>query len=160
MRYLADGTLDSSFGSGGKVITAINNYGGYGKSVAVQSDGKIVVAGECSNSRDNDFAVARYNPNGTLDVSFGTGGKLLTAVGSGHDHGRSVILQSDGRIVVAGDSYNGTNYDFALVRYIGSLEPEIALEQPAGTRLADSGVECRLSGPSPLAARRSPAPSP
>jgi uncharacterized delta-60 repeat protein len=140
VRYLADGTLDNSFGSGGKVTTAINNYGGYARSVAVQSDGKIVVAGYCSNGSDNDFAVARYNTNGTLDASFGTGGKMLTAVGPGQDYGRSMIIQSDGRIVVAGSSYNGTNNDFAVVRYIGSLVPEIAVEQPAGTTLVDGSA--------------------
>ncbi|MCX6928093.1 MAG: choice-of-anchor D domain-containing protein [Verrucomicrobia bacterium] len=140
VRYLADGTLDNSFGSGGKVTIAINNYGGYARSVAVQSDGKIVVAGYCFNGSDNDFAVARYNANGTLDASFGTGGKMLTAVGPGQDYGRSMIIQSDGRIAVAGSSYNGTNNDFALVRYIGSLAPEIVVEQPAGTNLADGGA--------------------
>ena len=140
VRYFSDGSLDTGFGTMGKVTTKIGNYDDLPQSVVVQSDGKIVVAGYSGNGSNYDFSLARYNTNGTLDASFGTGGKLMTAVGSGHDRGRSVVLQSDGKILVAGESYNGTNYDFALVRYIGLLEPEIAVEQPAGTNLTDNGV--------------------
>jgi uncharacterized delta-60 repeat protein len=139
-RYLSNGSLDASFGNGGKVITAIDRYEAFPRGMAVQSDGKIVVAGYTSNGKDNDFALARFNPDGTLDVSFSGDGKLMTDIGGGHDRARSVVIQPDGKIVVAGESYNGTNYDFAVVRYLGSLEPEIAVEQPAGTHLTDGGT--------------------
>ena len=75
-----------------------------------------MVAGN-SLSSNRDFALARYNINGSLDSSFGTGGKVITPVGSDADYGNSVAIQSDGKIVVSGYSYNGTNDDFALVRY-------------------------------------------
>ena len=126
VRYNSDGSLDSTFGSGGEVITPIGSSGATARSVAVQPDGRIVAAGYTSNSygSDYDFAVVRYNSDGSLDSTFGSGGKVTTAVGSSHDYGYDVALQSDGKIVVAGYSYNGSNYDFAVVRYNsdGSLD--------------------------------------
>jgi uncharacterized delta-60 repeat protein len=116
-RYNIDGTLDTSFGSSGKVITPVGSGADQGHSVVVQSDGKIVVAGVAFNGSNNDFALTRYNVNGTLDTSFGSSGKVITPVGSGADQGYSVVVQSDGKIVVAGVAFNGTNDDFALTRY-------------------------------------------
>jgi len=128
VRYTADGALDSSFGTGGKVTTPIGSSDDYGYSVAVQSDGKIVVAGY-SYIGDADFALVRYTSSGALDMSFGTGGKVTTPIGDGPDLGRSVALQSDGKIVVAGSSWIGSNYDFALVRYTA----DGALDKSFGT---------------------------
>ena len=119
-RYTTTGAFDTSFGNGGKVTTAIGNDDDVGVSVAVQSDGKIIVAGYSWNGSYSDFALVRYTTAGALDASFGSGGKVITPVSSSYDFGRSVALQSDGKIVVAGDSYNGSNYDFALVRYTAS----------------------------------------
>ena len=77
-----------------------------------------MVAGYGYNGANNDFALVRYNANGTLDTSFGGGdGKVTTPVGTSYDEGYSVALQPDGKIVVAGYSDNGANYDFALARY-------------------------------------------
>ena len=120
VRYLSDGSLDTTFGTGGKVITPVGLYNDSGQSVAVQSDGRIVVAGSSSNGSidDYDFALVCYRSDGSLDTTFGAGGKVITDIGSSSDDsGHSVALQSDGKIVVAGSSYNGANYDFALVRY-------------------------------------------
>jgi uncharacterized delta-60 repeat protein len=111
------GSLDTTFGTGGKVTTEIGGSHDSGYSVAIQSDGKIVVAGSSNNGSDYDFALARYTTNGTLDTTFGTGGKVTTAIGESVDGVYSVAIQSDGKIVVAGDSDNGSNYDFALARY-------------------------------------------
>ncbi|MEO7319254.1 MAG: choice-of-anchor D domain-containing protein, partial [Chthoniobacteraceae bacterium] len=125
LRYNPDGSLDSGFGTGGIVTTTIGPVYDYGFSVAVQSDGKIVVAGTSLNAAfDFDFALVRYNTDGSLDNGFGTGGIVTTPIGSGNDSGRSVALQSDGKILVAGDSRVGSNNDFALVRYNtdGSLD--------------------------------------
>ncbi len=119
IRCTSNGTLDNTFGTGGKVITPIGNAFEYGYSVAIQIDGKIVVAGSSNNGVNHDFALARYNSNGTLDNLFGTGGKLTIPIGSAADEGRSVIVQPDGKILVAGSSINGTTYDFALVRCNG-----------------------------------------
>lgn len=120
VRFTSSGTLDSSFGSGGRVTTAIGSYGSSGESVAVQADGKIVVVGSSFNGTNNDFAVVRYTSSGVLDSTFGSGGQVTTAIGSSSDIPHSVAIQSDGKIVVAGDSYNGSYSDFALVRYTTS----------------------------------------
>jgi uncharacterized delta-60 repeat protein len=125
-RYNSDGSLDTSFGTGGKVTTDFDGNSGNGQSVTVQSDGKIVVAGYFSTSSYIlDFALARYNSDGSLDTSFGTGGKVTTDFNGGYDIGFSVTVQSDGKIVVAGYATNSSgNKDFGLVRYNsdGSLD--------------------------------------
>ena len=98
------------------------NDGGVG--VAIQTDGKIVVSGSSHNGSDNDVAVVRYNPNGTLDTSFDTDGRAVTAIGTGNDAGSAVAIQANGKIVVGGQACfaqcNGV-----VVRYAtnGSLDP-------------------------------------
>ncbi len=117
VRYTADGALDTTFGDGdGKVTT---DFGDEDTAYAVEvlSDGKILVAGYTGNAANFDFALARYTADGVLDTSFGTDGKVTTALGSGHDEIRAMAVLSDGKIVVAGNSHNGTNRDFALARY-------------------------------------------
>ncbi len=123
-RYNTDGNLDNSFGVDGKVTTDLGTPDDYGYSVAIQPDGQIIVAGYTDNGTDYDFAVARYITEGTLDNSFGVGGKVTTDFGAGNDYGWSVAIQPDGKIIVAGESYNGTDVDFTLVRYTtdGSLD--------------------------------------
>ncbi|MCA9127761.1 MAG: cadherin-like domain-containing protein [Planctomycetales bacterium] len=119
VRYNTDGSLDTSFGGGdGIVTTAIGAASDYGQSVQVQSDGKIVVGGYADIGGVWEFALTRYNSDGTLDASFGGGdGIVTTDVGPGFDSGRSLTIQSDGKILLAGISSNGSNDDFALVRY-------------------------------------------
>jgi uncharacterized delta-60 repeat protein len=116
-RYNTDGSLDTSFDSGGKVTTDFGGGNDRAYSVAIQSDGKIVAAGYSSNGSNNDFALVRYNTDGTLDTNFDSGGKVTTDFGGGDDQAYSVAIQSDGKIVVAGLSYTGSNNGFALVRY-------------------------------------------
>ena len=126
VRYTSTGALDTTFGSGGKVITSfIGNSGDYGRSVAVQSDGKIVVAGYTENATTTDFALVRYTSAGALDPTFGTSGKVTTPVGSARAYGLSVALQINGKIIVAGSANTGSGTDFALVRYTsaGVLDP-------------------------------------
>jgi uncharacterized delta-60 repeat protein len=123
-RYRPDGWLDTSFDGDGKVTTALGAASETGRDVAIQPDGKIVVVGYSNTGSNDDFAVVRYNANGSLDASFGSGGVVTTAIGSGDDWGRSVAIQPDGKIVVAGRSAVGGNYAFSLVRYNadGSLD--------------------------------------
>jgi len=122
-RYNSDGTPDTAFNGTGMVTTDIGGIGSEAHAIALQSDGKIVVAGNASNGSNNDFAVVRYNPNGSLDTSFNGTGKVITPVGSSYDSGTSVVVQSDGKIIVAGSAFNDnlTDYDFALVRYHGNI---------------------------------------
>ena len=126
-RYNADGSLDTSFGGGdGKVTTDVLGGSDSGFSVAVQDDGKILVAGYIHNGTDYDLALTRYNANGSLDTGFGGGdGIVTTPVGASNDYGRSISIQPDGKILVAGyTDTGGTNYVFALTRYNtdGSLD--------------------------------------
>jgi uncharacterized delta-60 repeat protein len=120
VRYNANGSLDTDFGTGGKVTTDIGSDDDLANSVAIQTDGKIVAAGYSYGSSNIDFALVRYNADGSLDTNFGTGGKVTTPIGGSSDIGTSAAIQSDGNIVVAGHSVNGSNYDFALVRYAGT----------------------------------------
>ena len=117
VRYNSNGTLDNNFGSNGKAITAIGNYGSEINSIVIQNDGKIVAAGYSYNGSQDEIALVRYNSNGTLDVTFGLGGKTTASIGS-NDRGSSLLLQPDGKIVVTGYSHSITSgSDFAIVRY-------------------------------------------
>ncbi len=134
-RYNTNGTLDASFGTGGKVITDFSQWYDAGYSLALQPDGKIILGGYASiNPLPNDFALARYNSNGTLDTSFGTNGKVITDFGGGADIAYSLAIQPDSNIILAGYAFNGFNYDFALARYIGNpVSPIVPICFPAGT---------------------------
>src|SRR5262250_1448506 len=126
-RYNSNGTLDASFGTGGRVTTDFAVPNDQAESVAVQPDGRIVVAGAAGRftNRGFDFALARYNSNGTLDTSFGTSGKVTTDFAGADDvpsEPSAVALQGDGKIVVVGRSRvgqtpDGDVYDFALARF-------------------------------------------
>jgi uncharacterized delta-60 repeat protein len=127
VRYLPDGSLDPSFGSGGMVVTQVGTeHNGIG-SLVLQPDGKIVAAGGTNGIYYCQWALARYNSDGSLDTSFGTGGKVVTAAGSGYATyaANDVILQPDGKLVVAGQANIGGLYHFCLIRYNsdGSLDP-------------------------------------
>ena len=116
--YSQSGSLDSSFGTGGKVVTSINSGADKAYAVALQTDGQIIVAGMTTNaSTGKDFACLRYNSNGTLDSTFGTSGIFTIDVQTGSDDVvYSVAIQADGRIVLAGYSDDGSNKNAALIR--------------------------------------------
>src|SRR3990172_470031 len=116
-RHNADGSLDTTFDGDGKVTTAIGMFSDYAYSLALQADGKIVAAGQFFDSVTvRQVALARYNADGSLDSTFDGDGKVTTAIGTDTDSANSVVVQADGRIVVAGSSYNGTGNYFALAR--------------------------------------------
>ncbi len=118
VRYHANGSLDTDFGVQGIVTTAIGIGSGVNhNSVALQGDGKIVVAGSSSDGINEDFTLLRYTADGTLDADFGVGGIVTTAISIGNDASIGMALQSDGKIVVTGFAENGIYRDFALVRY-------------------------------------------
>ena len=95
--FIANGqaSLDSSFGINGKTTTIIAGGPQDPSTAALQTDGKIIVAGLTTNGTSSSFALARYNPNGTIDSSFGTGGEVLTSV-SQFNQAEAVVVQSDG----------------------------------------------------------------
>lgn len=138
-RLNSNGQMDETFGVSGVVQTPIGTGNDYGEALAVQSNGKIIVAGWARTSSNDDFVILRYNTNGSLDASFGAGGKVYTAVGSGSiDRARGVELQDDGKIVVAGNSGN----DFAVVRYLinGDLDSTFSADGKVITDVA-GGVD-------------------
>ncbi len=120
------GQVDGSFAGGGSAITPVGAGEDYANAVAVQSDGKILVAGGAAMTGGTQFALVRYGRDGSLDAGFGNGGKVTTAIGSkGNDVAAAVALQIDGKILVAGSSDQGaTGMDFVVVRYNadGSLD--------------------------------------
>ena len=118
-RYESGGAIDITFGTLGLVTTDFGGSVDRAFAMALQPDGKLVVAGDS----DANFALARYNSDGSLDASFGAGGKVITSFG-GTDQASAVILQPDGKIVVAGQTDTGISIDFALARYMpdGSLD--------------------------------------
>ncbi|MBC8124370.1 MAG: hypothetical protein H7X70_01430 [Candidatus Kapabacteria bacterium] len=117
IRYHSNGSLDTSFGTGGVVTTSISGGGDVTNGIAIQSDGKFVLVGYSGIFPNYDVLLVRYSEDGALDESFGTGGTVLTNIGAKGDQGHAVAIQSDGKIVVAGNYDNGTNSDIVLVRY-------------------------------------------
>jgi len=183
IRYNSNGSLDNTFNSNGIVQTAIGSSDDVARAVAIQSDGKIVIAGKSGNGSNNDISLARYNSNGSLDTGFDFDGKVVatlsatsteeanalgftsdgkilvagfattngsnrdfalfrfkndggvdntflnfgkvtTDIGTSNDEARSIFVQSDGKIVLGGYSYNGNNADFALVKYTADGNPD------------------------------------
>jgi len=86
--------------------------------VTLAADGRILVAGTAANGTDDDFGLARYQSDGTLDPDFGSDGRVRTDFGSGDDRNRFVGVDAQGRIISAGQAFDGTDFDFALARYL------------------------------------------
>jgi uncharacterized delta-60 repeat protein len=114
-RLKSNGSLDTTFSGDGKQTTDFGaNDQGYG--LAVQADGKIVVAGvKMISSTNTQMALARYTTSGALDTTFGSAGRKVVTFGT-RAAADGVLVQADGKIVVGGHGYNGTNFDFALLR--------------------------------------------
>ncbi|MFN8461855.1 MAG: choice-of-anchor Q domain-containing protein [Anaerolineales bacterium] len=119
VRYNPNGTLDTSFDQDGKLMTNLGAGYDYASVVALQTDGKILVAGVKNiGINNNDIALVRYLPNGTLDSTFDGDGIVTTEIGVGtNEFASSIALQLDGKIVVVGTVDNSSNSDFALLRY-------------------------------------------
>jgi len=138
----AAGGLDPSFGTGGTVVTEFpSSYSG-ARAVAVQADGGIVAAGfaHTNDSILSDFALTRYDARGVLDATFGTGGTVRTDFGGRYDEVLAVAVQPDGRIVVAGNSFDANGSDMAVARYHshGTLDTSFDGD---GMALVDFGSE-------------------
>lgn len=119
LRLNPDGTTDTSFGSGGKTAISFGDlYNESAAAVAVQPDGKIIVAGAAQppGSSGYDFALARFNSDGSLDTTFGSGGKISFPVGVANDFISDMILQPDGKIILVGSGFTQPNSDAVIVR--------------------------------------------
>jgi uncharacterized delta-60 repeat protein len=118
IRYNTDGTLDGNFGSGGKVDIDASvgpTVDSSAQALLIQPDGKLLIAGNAEGSSNSDFLVLRLNTDGSLDQTFGDHGIARNSIG-GFDVANAMVLQPDGRIVLAGQS----DSDFALARYTAS----------------------------------------
>ncbi len=124
VRWRSDGVLDPGFGIGGRVLTDFADEGASARGVVARDDGTFIVAGSARIGGATHIAIAGYLANGQLDASFGTGGKVVTAVGE-HTEGTSIAIQPDGKIVVGGRTTIAGATHFALARYdaTGTLDP-------------------------------------
>jgi len=139
VRYLPDGTMDSSYGSGGAIRTHLGPGFNYVQDVAVQPDGKSVAAGYFEQNDKLHLTVLRFTPEGLADNSFGTGGHVITAIGQDDDYAQCLHLLPNGKILVGGASSNGSNYDFALVCYLpdGALDNSFSADGKLTTSLSE-----------------------
>ncbi len=139
MAQAADGDLDPTFGNGGKVVTDFSNSNDWLSRIAVQPDGKIVAIGDTHPS--NKFALARYNPDGTLDATFGNGGKVITVIANVRESAAGLLILPNGKIMISGSIAlpSSSNSSFALLRYNsdGSLD----------TTFGNSGIVTTNVGP-------------
>ncbi len=124
------GPLDGKFGKGGKVTTAIGTIDDEAFALAIQPDGKLVAAGYSNTGSVSvpvyEFALVRYNTDGTLDPAFGTNGVVTTSINGTDDRAFAVVVQPDGKIVAAGYSNQASHRVFALVRYNTDGTPDTA----------------------------------
>jgi uncharacterized delta-60 repeat protein len=129
-RYNRDGSLDTTFGTDGKVTTDFRDHD-VATALVIQPDGKLVAAGHTTTVLQTpwDFALARYNPDGTLDTTFGADGRVVTDFAGALDQAHALVLQHDGRLVAAGLAGNAPTVDFALARY----NPDGSLDASFGT---------------------------
>jgi len=116
MRFGSSGTVDPTFGTRGGVVTSFPSLpNASALPLVIQSNGDIVAAGIASSGSSGSFALARYLSNGKLDTTFGTGGLVITNLGSGTAAVSALAIQSDGKIVAAGSASSG---EFVVARYL------------------------------------------
>jgi uncharacterized delta-60 repeat protein len=123
-RFLPTGVLDQSFGDGGIVITAADDIDLLmGTSCALQADGKIIAGGLAASLEEEsiDFAVARYLPDGSIDMDFGVDGMVMTDFDGAWDGINAIAIQPDGKIVAVGESFRGDDRSIAIARYLPGL---------------------------------------
>lgn len=123
------GSVDTSFG-GGVVVTPVDRFEDYANAVAVQADGRVLVAGSSATTAGTFISLVRHLRDGGLDPSFGNGGKLITPIGARNDQAMAVAVQPDGRIVVVGRSDQAaTGADFLVLRYLADGTPDAGFGQ-------------------------------
>ncbi len=116
LTYAQSGVLDTSFGTDGVVTTAVHSNYNMAETTVVQADGKILVAGSAGTPSTYQMAVARYNEDGSLDISFGNGGTLRFPVGPSKSFVMDMAQQPDGKILLGGRTWDNVSGDFALIR--------------------------------------------
>jgi uncharacterized delta-60 repeat protein len=142
LTYSQDGTLDTSFGNNGYVVTDFYGRGDRGSSVAIQADGKIVVYG-VANHPNNYFVygLVRYTPDGALDTTFGTDGLVTTQIGNNyHEYFNSLHIQPDQKIITSTTFFENGEVGFLLVRYLpdGALDNTFGIDGIVKTSYAEN----------------------
>ena len=119
LRFLSNGNLDNSFGINGEAVTSFNQSGEQIFDLKISADDKITAGGINEDGRQNDFAIARFNSNGSLDSSFANTGKTTVIFSDTSTYGDGVALQKDGKALLAGSILynNNTAEDYALIRF-------------------------------------------
>ena len=145
VQVMPDGTPDNSFGTAGVLITDLGGYSEEAFGVVLQPDGKFLVGGYTNNGVDDDFMLLRYTAAGVLDATFGSSGIVTTAFGPSTDRAQALLLQSDGKAVLAGFAVTTSDIDVALARYDVGVNTGIE-------DLAPDPMEMRVL-PSPLSDR-------
>jgi uncharacterized delta-60 repeat protein len=142
-KFNTDGSLDTGFGVNGWAVIPFGNIASFADDVAIQNDGKIVIAGFALNG-DNRFqiAAARLNADGSVDNSFGTSGTVLFNVGDWNDFGEGVVIQNDGKILIGGHKWISNieqRHDLFVARLNtdGSLDTSYGNNGAATARLVD-----------------------
>lgn len=118
MRFNADGSIDSTFGQNGFAEMNVGIIHSIAKTLCLQSDGKILVAGYYDNNFYNDAFIARFNADGTPDSGFGSAGLITYVMGSQYDEFHDIAVQNDGKIVVGGRTWQNNSYDFIVMRLL------------------------------------------
>ncbi len=163
VRYLPDGSADSTFGDGGVVVTAVPAHA-EATAIVRLADGRLLVAGYGAGGATDDFVLARFEPDGTLDATFGSGGVVITPLSPSYDQAFGLSVLPDGRAIVAGWSMVPESR-FAASRHLadGSLDPTFAggfvvVDFPGGASAA-YGVVAEDDGAIVLAGSASPGPN-
>jgi uncharacterized delta-60 repeat protein len=131
LKLMPDGSPDSSFGNSGKLYYDLGSFADHAEALAVQQDGKILLAGSVRDSLNTDFAVVRLNPDGTPDSDFGMKGKLIISLSEYDDEAKDMIILSDGDILIGGrvqTSFSIYDQDFAVIRF----NPDGAIDSTFG----------------------------
>ena len=149
MRYNTNGSLDPTFGTDGIVTTSIGEYGSRANGIAIQTDGKIVLAGESQTSGNfspSVFALTRYNTNGSIDNTFGAAGIVTTSIGI-NSAANDIVIQADGKILAAGSSDSLGSNTFSLSRYNtnGSLDTTFDTDGIVTTSLGMLGEQLAVT---------------
>src|SRR6185369_4579726 len=104
IRLNTNGALDPTFNTTGKTMTPVGTNSDIATAIALQPDGKILVAGFSTNGGTADFVMVRYHPDGSLDSSYGSSGKVVIDLSNGgNDFGYGLAIDSLGRATVAAD---------------------------------------------------------
>ncbi|XOF33411.1 MAG: delta-60 repeat domain-containing protein [Candidatus Electrothrix sp. YB6] len=145
-RLLPDGSLDETFNFDGTVSTAVGTADDEIFALALQPDGKILAAGYSRNAEgNNDFAVVRYTPDGSLDRSFGLEGMVVTAVGGSDDEIIAMTIQPDGHILLAGSALGAEGRTVVVARYRADGTPDPSFAD-AGFSLSGVGQDAHAEG--------------